>query len=121
MTSKEKLTREGLPAEAFAIAADHESPDTWKLPHHKRSIFRALRGKQDMEKTVDWEKVREAVADLSVGGNRRRRVEASPEQVLGAACIWPITTGKPISRFRIPWLLWCRRHNFKKVPKRGVK
>lgn len=78
-------TREGLPAEAFAIAGSHEDPDTWKLPHHKRSIFRALRGKQDMEKTVDWERIGEAVAALSVGGNRRRQVEASPEQVLGAA------------------------------------
>ena len=78
-------TKEELPKEAFAILGDPENPDTWKLPHHQKSIFRALRGKQDMEKTVDWEQMEEAVRALSLGGNRRREVEASPEQILEAA------------------------------------
>jgi len=87
MTIKKRLpkTEEGLPKEAVTIVGNPEDPYTWKLPHHQKSIFRALRGKQDMEKTVDWVQVEEAVRALSLGGNRRREVEASPEQILEAA------------------------------------
>ena len=87
MTVKEGLpkTKEGLPKEAFAIVGDPEDPDTWKLPHHKKSIFRALRGKLDIEKTVDWERMPAAVAALSPRGYRGQRVEASPEEILKAA------------------------------------
>ena len=87
MTVKEALakTKDGLPKEAFAIVGDPDDPDTWKLPHHKRSIFRALKGKLDMEKTVDWERMPAAVAALSRGGYRGQRVDASPEQILQAA------------------------------------
>ncbi len=87
MPIKEGLskTKEGLPKEAFAIVGDPEDPETWKLPHHKKSIFRALRGKLDIEKTVDWERMPAAVAALSPGGYRGQRVEASPEQILQAA------------------------------------
>ncbi len=87
MTVKEGLpkTKEGLPEEAFAIVGDPEDPETWKLPHHKKSIFRALRGKLDIEKTVDWERMPAAVAALSPGGYRGQRVDASPEQILQAA------------------------------------
>ena len=42
--SKE-LTKEGLPKEAFAIVGDPDDPETWKLPHHTRAIFRALQGR----------------------------------------------------------------------------
>ena len=88
MTSvKEGLakTKEGLPREAFAIVSDPDDPDTWKLPHHKKSIFRALKGKLDIEKTVDWDRMGPAVAALSLGGYRGQRVEASPEEILNAA------------------------------------
>ena len=87
MTVKEGLaeTKEGLPKEAFAIVGDPDDTETWKLPHHKRSIFRALRGKLDIEKTVDWERMPAAVAALSPGGYRGQRVDASPEQILQAA------------------------------------
>ena len=87
MTAKEGLykTQEGLPEEAFAIVGDPAEPETWKLPHHKRSILRALRGRLDIEKTVDWEQVPAAVAALSPSGYRGRRVDASPEQILEAA------------------------------------
>ena len=87
MTIKERLpkTEEGLPKEAFAIVRDPEDPETWKLPHHKRSILRALRGRLDIEKTVDWERMPAAVAALSPGGYRGQRVEASPEEILQAA------------------------------------
>ena len=87
MTVKEGLpgTKEGLPKEAFAIVGDPEDPETWKLPHHKRSIFRALQGKLDIEKTVDWERMPAAVAALSPRGYRGQRVDASPEEILKAA------------------------------------
>ena len=87
MTVKEGLvkTKEGLPKEAFAIVGDPDEPDTWKLPHHKKSILRALKGKLDIEKTVDWDRMPAAVAALSPRGYRGRRVDASPEEILLAA------------------------------------
>ena len=87
MTIKEGLpkTKEGLPKEAFAIVGDQEDPETWKLPHHKRSIFRALRGRIDIERTVDWERMPAAVAALSPGGYRGQRVDASPGEIIKAA------------------------------------
>jgi len=78
-------TREDLPREAFAIVGDADDPGSWKLPHHKKSILRALKGRLDIEKTVDWELMPAAVAALSPGGYRGRRVEATPEQILQAA------------------------------------
>ena len=87
MTVKEGLTKtkEGLPKEAFAIVGDPEDPETWKLPHHTKAIFRALASKLDIEKTVDWQRMGTAVAALSPGGYRGQRVEASPEEILQAA------------------------------------
>jgi len=87
MTVREALpkTKDGLSKEAFAIVGDPRDPDTWKLPHHKKSIFRAVKGKLDIEKTVDWERMPAAVAALSRGGYRGRRVDASPEEILQAA------------------------------------
>jgi len=78
-------TRDGLPKEAFAIVGDPDGPETWKLPHHKKTIFRALKGKLDVEKTVDWDRMPAAVAALSAGGYRGQRVDASPEEILSAA------------------------------------
>ena len=78
-------TKDGLPPEAFAIVGEADDPRTWKLPHHKKSILRALKNRLDIEKTVDWELIPAAVAALSPGGYRGRRVEASPEQILQAA------------------------------------
>ena len=78
-------TKDDVPKEAFAIVGDADDPDSWKLPHHKKSILRALKGRLDIEKTVDWELMPAAVAALSPGGYRGRRVEASPEQILKAA------------------------------------
>jgi len=87
MTVKEGLhkTKDGLPKEAFAIVSDPEDTDTWRLPHHKRSIFRALKGELDIEKTVDWDRMPAAVTALSPGGYRRQRVEATPGEILNAA------------------------------------
>jgi len=87
MPIKEGLpnTKEGLPKEAFAIVAKPEDPSTWKLPHHKKSISRAFKGKLDIEKTVDWDLMPAAVAALSLGGYRGQRVEASPGEILQAA------------------------------------
>ena len=78
-------TKEELPEEAFAIVGEPENRDTWRLPHHKKSISRALRGKLDMEKTVDWDRMRAAVAALSPGSHNRQRVEASPGEIIEAA------------------------------------
>ena len=90
-TAQEKIRaalgklKQGLPQEAFAIVGDPEDPDTWKLPHHTRAIFRALAGKLDIETTVDWDRMPAAVAALSPGGYRGQRVEATAEQILQAA------------------------------------
>ncbi len=87
MTIKEGLpkTKEGLPKEAFAIVGEKDDPETWKLPHHTKAIFRALQGKLGIEKTVNWDRMSAAVAALSPGGYRGQRVEASPEDILRAA------------------------------------
>ncbi len=77
--------KEGLPKEAFAIVGDPENTETWKLLHHKKSIFRALKGKLDIEKTVDWDRMPAVVAALSPSGYRGQRVDASPEEILDAA------------------------------------
>jgi len=82
--SKE-ATKEGLPKEAFAIVGDPEDPETWKLPHHTKAIFRALKGRINIEKTVDWDRMPAAVAALSRGGYRGERVQADPEDIISAA------------------------------------
>ncbi len=82
--SKEK-TKEGLPREAFAIVGDPQDPETWKLPHHTRAIFRYLQGRINLEKTVDWDRMPAAVASLSRGGYRGERVQASEEDIIQAA------------------------------------
>ncbi len=77
--------KQGLPLEAFAIVGDPEDPETWKLPHHTRAIFRALAGKLDIESTVDWDRMPAAVSALSPGGYRGQKVDATAEQILNAA------------------------------------
>jgi len=80
-------TREGLPKEAFAIVGDPDDPETWKLPHHTKAIFRALKGSPlaNGEKTVNWDRMPAAVAALSRGGYRGERVQADPEDIISAA------------------------------------
>ena len=87
MAVKEEKTKtgDGLPVEAFAIVGDAADYKTWQLPHHKKSVSKALRGKLDIEETVDWAQMPVAVAALSLSGSGRRRVDAGPEQVLIAA------------------------------------
>ena len=82
---EKEITKEGLPKEAFAIVGDPEDLETWKLPHHTKEIFRALRGRLDIEKTVDWDRMPAAVAALSKGGYRGERVQADPEDIIKAA------------------------------------
>jgi len=77
-------TKEGLTKEAFAIVGDPHNSETWKLPHHTKAILRA-RGRLDIEKTVDWDRMPAAVAALSPGGYRGERVRASPEDIIKAA------------------------------------
>ena len=82
---EKESTREGLPKEAFAIVGDPQDPQTWKLPHHSKDIFRALQGRLDIEKTVDWDRMPAAVAALSRGGYRGERVQAEAEEIIKAA------------------------------------
>jgi len=77
--------KEGLPHQAFAIVGDKDDPDTWKLPHHTKAIFRAIQGKIGHYRTTDWEHLSAAVAALSRGGFRGKRVEATEQQILDAA------------------------------------
>ena len=95
-------TKEGLPWQAFAIVGDKDEPDTWKLPHHTKSIFRAIKGKIGIERTVDWDRMPAAVAALSPGGYRGQRVDATDEEIIQAAkrateekIISPILIGDP--------------------------
>jgi hypothetical protein len=85
MRGNQAKTKDGLPKEAFAIVSDPENPDTWQLPHHKKSILRALRGRLDIEETLDWAGMDMAVAALSPAGYGGRRVTARPEEILEAA------------------------------------
>ena len=78
-------TRDGLPWQAFAAAGDKDDPATWHLPHHNEAIFRAIKGKIGIEHTVDWERMPAAVAALSPGGYRGKRVEASENEIIEAA------------------------------------
>ena len=82
---EKEITKEGLPKEAFAIVGDPQDPETWKLPHHSRAIFRALQGRLDIEKTVNWDRMPAAVAALSRGGYRGERVRAPAEEIIEAA------------------------------------
>ncbi len=90
-TSRDKIkdglpkTKDGLPYQAYAIVGDKDDPETWKLPHHTKAIWRALKGKIGHYRTTDWDRLPLAVAALSPGGYRGRRVEATPEQILEAA------------------------------------
>ena len=79
-----RKVKDGLPQEAFAVVGDPENPDTWYLPHHRKSIGRALKGGFDLERTVDWDKTATAVSALSPL-HRGKRVPASPEEILAAA------------------------------------
>ena len=78
-------TKEGLPEEAFAIVSDPEDPETWKLSHHTKAIFKALAGKLNIERTVDWEQLSVAVVALSPRNRRGQRLDAYPEEILEAA------------------------------------
>ena len=85
MTKSLPKTIGGLPKEAFAIVGNPEDPDSWQLPHHNKNIFRALRGKFDLEKTVDWEQMGALMIALRPSGYGGRRIAASPEEILEAA------------------------------------
>ena len=77
--------KDGLPREAFAITGNSTEPDTWKLPHHKKSVTRALKKGMNIDETVDWELMVTAVAALSVKSIRESGMPASPGEILGAA------------------------------------
>ena len=82
---EQRITREGLPWQAFAIVGDKELPPTWKLPHHTRQVYRAIKGKVGYEHTVDWQNMPTQVAYLSRQGVEGQRVIADELQILAAA------------------------------------
>ena len=73
------------PWQAFAIVGDKDDPQTWKLPHHTKAIFRAIKGKIGHYTTTDWDRMPAAVAALSPGGYRGQRVQASDAEIIEAA------------------------------------
>ena len=75
----------GLPWQAFAIVGDKTDPATWKLPHHTRQIYRAVKGHMGYEHTVDWENIPLMVQYLSRQGLEGQRVIADELQILAAA------------------------------------
>src|SRR4030042_3049915 len=83
LPAEQVLWQAGLPKEAFAIVGDPDDPETWKLPHHTKAILRA-RGRLDIEKTVDWDRMPAAVAALSKGGHRGERGQGSAADIIKA-------------------------------------
>ena len=79
------ITKDGLPREAFAIIGNAEDPETWQLPHHRKSITGATKRMSGIEKTVDWQLMPAAIAALSPKARGRQRVAASPGEILDAA------------------------------------
>jgi len=81
----QQQVKNGLPWQAYAIVGDKADPLTWKLPHHTRQVYRAVKGKIGYEHTVDWENMTQMVAFLSLQGIEGRRVQADESQIVGAA------------------------------------
>jgi len=87
------LLRDGLPAQAFAIAPDPKCPDGWQLPHHKLDVL------EDVEGSVDWLLLEKAMLLLSLQGDEGRRIAADPALIIDAArhiAGHYRNTGKPI-------------------------
>ena len=77
--------KDGLPWQAFALVGDKDNPLTWKLPHHTRQVYRAIKGKIGYEHTVDWQNMPLMVAFLSRQGLDGQRVQADESQIMAAA------------------------------------
>jgi len=77
-------TKDGLPEAAFAVAGEPDETSTWHFPHHRKSVMRALRGKAEIEETVDWPQM-EVVMQSLYARRRHVGIEISPEEVLKAA------------------------------------
>jgi hypothetical protein len=82
---QQPVARGGLPWQAFAIVGNKENPETWKLPHHTRQVYRAIKGKIGYEHTVDWVTMPLQVAYLSRQGVEGQRVLAEEFHILAAA------------------------------------
>ncbi len=77
--------RDGLPAGAFAIVGDGNDLDTRKLPHHRRAVAGAGRGRAGAEETVDWQLMAAAVDGLSPRDRLGRPGNLDPEKAIQAA------------------------------------
>jgi hypothetical protein len=73
------LQKDGLSANAFAIAPDPQYPDDWQLPHHARHVLKEVEG------SVDWLLIEKATLLLSLQGDEGRRVNADPALIIDAA------------------------------------
>jgi hypothetical protein len=81
----QKAAHAGLPWQAFAMVPDKDNPLSWKLPHHTRQVYRAIKGKIGYEHTVDWENMPLMVQYLSMNGLEGQRVQGEPSDLLAAA------------------------------------
>jgi hypothetical protein len=99
LEAQEQHVWDGLPCQAFAIVPVIADPSTWKLPHHTRQVYRAVKGKVGYEHTVDWENMPLMVQYLSHNGVDGQRVQGEPSDLLAAAkhlASHYIKAGKPL-------------------------
>jgi hypothetical protein len=68
--SKKTLLKKGLPASCYAYVPDPNKPETWKLPYRK------------VDGSIDKDHLKAAVAALSPGGYRGRKVRIPEEDLL---------------------------------------
>jgi len=92
---EKEITKEGLPKEAFAIVGDPQDPETWKLHHHTKAIFRALQGTGTACRQPS---LPSAPADIGGRGSRPRPRTSSRPPVT-----WLIIMRRPGSPSPTPW------------------
>jgi hypothetical protein len=73
------LSRDGLPAQAFAIVPDPANPISWQLPHHTKNVIKNIEG------SVNWSLLETATVLLSLQGDQGRRISADPALIIAAA------------------------------------
>ena len=77
--------KDGLPRQAFAYVGSRFDTSTWLLPHHSKTIFRALKSKRSQESTVDWPMVETCVRRLSMRGFDGQHINAMELAIIDAA------------------------------------
>lgn len=76
-------TKDGLPAEAYAIVGDRQQIDTWKLPHHTQALTRLMRRSEgrasSRPRSIDSEDIEHTAPSpqRAASGTGRREVEST--------------------------------------------